>query len=67
MTTEPIERRTLTVEEAGEILGICRNTAYSLAASGQLPTIRLGRRLLVPRQALERMLDGASPAPKPAA
>jgi len=60
---------TLTVEEAGRLLGVSRGVAYEAARRGQLPTIRLGRRLLVPRPKLERMLgmngDGrgsASPA-----
>ena len=55
--TETILRRTFTVEEAGQILGIGRNTAYALAKSGRLPTIRLGRRLLVPKAALDRLLE----------
>jgi excisionase family DNA binding protein len=58
MTTEPMERRTFTVEEAGQILGLSRNSAYSLAKDGSLPTIRLGRRLLVPKVALDRLLAG---------
>jgi excisionase family DNA binding protein len=55
-----VERRTYSVEEAGQILGVCRNTAYDLAKTGQLPTIRLGRRLLVPKAAVEALLGGAS-------
>jgi excisionase family DNA binding protein len=55
------ERLTLTVEEAASLLGISRNLAYELVAEGQIPSIRLGRRVLVPRQALYRML-GAAPA-----
>jgi excisionase family DNA binding protein len=51
-------RRTYSVEEAGKILGVCRNSAYALARSGELPTIRMGRRLLVPREALDRLLAG---------
>ena len=54
-TTEP--RATLTVEEAAAVLGIGRTLAFELARTGQIPTIRLGRRILVPRVALERMLD----------
>jgi excisionase family DNA binding protein len=50
------ERLTHTVEEAGQLLGLSRNGAYALAKSGQLPTIRLGKRLLVPKVALERLL-----------
>lgn len=59
--TEP--RATLTVEEAAAILGIGRTLAFELARTGQLPTIRLGRRILVPRVALERMLDNQLPRP----
>ncbi len=49
-------RQTLTVEEASRLLGISRGAGYEAARTGQLPVIRLGRRVLVPRQALERML-----------
>jgi excisionase family DNA binding protein len=54
----PKERRraTFSVPEAGEILGIGRSLAFEAAGSGQLPVIRIGKRLLVPRAALERML-----------
>lgn len=51
------DRLTLTVEEAAHLLGISRGLAYELARSGKLPVIRLGRRLLIPRVALERMLN----------
>ena len=50
------DRLTLTVEEAAHLLGISRGLAYELARLGQLPVVRLGRRLLVPRAALENML-----------
>ena len=50
---------TLTVPEAAELLGISRGTAYEAARTGELPTVRLGRRLLVPRARLEALLDGA--------
>jgi excisionase family DNA binding protein len=49
-----------TVEEAGcEILRLSRESAYAAARSGELPTVRIGRRLLVPRKSLERILEGA--------
>lgn len=51
-------RATLTVEEAAVVLGIGRTLAFELARKGQIPTIRLGRRILVPRAALDRMLEG---------
>src|SRR5207249_4057334 len=48
-----------TVEEAGvEILRLSRPSAFAAASNGTLPTVRIGRRLLVPRHALERMLAG---------
>lgn len=46
------ERLLLRVEEAAALLGIGRDLAYRLARSGEIPAVRLGRRLLVPRQAL---------------
>ncbi len=48
----------LTVEEAAGMLRISRGLAYEMVRTGRLPSIRLGRRLLVPRSALERMLEG---------
>ena len=51
------ERLTYTVTQAGHLLGICRNSAYQLAAAGQIPTVRLGRRVLVPKAALDRLLE----------
>jgi len=51
------ERLCLSVPEAAKILGISRGLAYELARSGRLPALRFGRRLLIPRAALERMLN----------
>ena len=47
---------TYSVPEAGRIVGIGKNASYDAARSGQLPTLRFGRKLRVPRVALERML-----------
>lgn len=47
---------TVTVEQAAEVLGISRAFAFRLAAKGELPTVRLGRRLLVPLRSLEEVL-----------
>ena len=54
--TSELERRTFTVEEAGRILGISRGAAYARAEDGSIPTIRLGKRLLVPKAALDKLL-----------
>ncbi len=48
---------TLTIREAAKVLGVGRALAYEMARAGRIPVIRLGRRLVVPRPALERMLD----------
>ncbi|MCX6021674.1 MAG: helix-turn-helix domain-containing protein [Chloroflexi bacterium] len=50
-------RRTYTVREAAEIVGISSGFAYVLAGRGELPVIRLGRKMLVPRDALERWMN----------
>lgn len=47
----------LTVHEAARYLGVGRNSAYDAARRGEIPTVRIGRRLLVPRAALERLLS----------
>ncbi len=52
---------TMTVEEAGVLLGISRRYAYRAASSGDIATIRIGRRILVPTALLYRML-GIYPA-----
>lgn len=52
-------RLTVTVEEAAALLGISRGSAYTAVANGELPVLRVGRRLLVPRLALERLLERA--------
>lgn len=53
----PSGRRTITVEEAGRRLGISRNSAYEAAHRGEIPIIRIGRLMLVPEAAFERMLS----------
>lgn len=50
------EPMALTVEEAARLLGISRTLAYESVARGELPAVRLGRRIVVPRRALERLL-----------
>lgn len=52
-----VERLCLTVPEAAAMLGISRNFAYELVRQKQLPVIKFGKRLLIPRAALEKMLE----------
>ena len=53
------DRLTYNVEEAGVLLGLSRTSAFEAVRRGDIPTIRIGRRILVPRKALEKMLEGA--------
>lgn len=61
------DRLVLTIAEAADVLGISRAFAYELAARGEIPILRLGRRRLVPRKALLAMVGeeatDAAPAP----
>ncbi len=53
-----IEKRLcITVPEAAEMLGISRNFAYELVKRKELPVVKFGKRLLIPRVALEKMLE----------
>ena len=47
----------MSVEEVARLLGIGRGSAYAAARAGQIPVLRVGRRLLVPRAALEALLE----------
>lgn len=52
-----IGRQTLTIEETRKLLGISRNSAYNAARRGELPgVIRIGKRFVVSKVALERLL-----------
>jgi excisionase family DNA binding protein len=51
------DRLTYTLTEAAQQLGISRWLAYEAAHRGELPVCRIGRRMLVPRAALLRLLD----------
>jgi excisionase family DNA binding protein len=53
-------RRTLTIAETAKALGIGRNQGYEAARRGEIPTIKIGKRLLVPLAALDRMLEAAT-------
>lgn len=50
-------RATITVEQTAQLLGLGRTAAYDAARRGELPTRRLGRRLLVPVPALLTWLE----------
>ena len=51
---------TLTIPQAADLLGISLSKAYEAARLGQIPTIRLGTRILVSRRRLEEMVNGSA-------
>lgn len=62
MTAVPTGRTpVLTVQEAADYLRISRGLAFAAVRDGTLPSVRIGRRILIPRRQLEALLDGAAP------
>lgn len=58
------DTRLMTVPEAAKLLRISRNLAYELVARGEIPAIRLGRVIRVPRGTLEKwLMEGAREGP----
>ena len=54
-------RLTLTIDETAKLLGIGRQLAYDRVKTGEIPVIKVGRRLLVPKKALEKLLEQPQP------
>ena len=55
-------RKTYTITEAAALLGVGKSAAYEAARRGEIPVIRIGRRLVVPKAALQRLLQDAEAA-----
>ena len=56
---EKSESKTQTIDEAAKDLGIGRNQAYAAAKRGEIPTIQIGKRILVLKEPFKRMLEGS--------
>jgi len=52
------EKATYSVERTTVLLGLSKSSVYEGIRNGQIPHIRIGRRILIPRIALDRMLSG---------
>ena len=52
-----MKRETYTVEEVAEILGIGRGKCYQAVRDKEIPSLKIGRRYVIPRMALEEMLN----------
>ena len=59
---EVFEKRTYTIPEAAQIIGVSRSLAYQMAAEGKLPTILVGKeKKVIPKDALDQwFLDQAN-------
>lgn len=58
------DRLVFTVEEAAQLLGISRSFAYEAVQRGDIPSMRIGRRILVPKAALQRFLEQTDAGPE---
>ena len=58
-------QQVLTVDETARLLRISRGLAFTAVRDGTLPSIRIGRRILIPRHALEALVNGHREAQNP--
>ncbi len=56
MTESDQTEWTLTVDEAAKLLRVARNSCYEAVKRGEIPSIRIGKRILIPRVPFETML-----------
>jgi excisionase family DNA binding protein len=60
----PLDQRGMaSVDELAKALGLGRNQAYEFVASGRIPAWRVGRRWLIARPIIDRILSGELPPP----
>jgi excisionase family DNA binding protein len=62
ITLDPSDKPTLSVDEFATVAGISRSTAFAAVHSGEVPSMRFGKRIRIPTAAVRRMLelDGAA-------
>ena len=61
--TDPLSKPTMSVPDAGALLGLGRNAAYDAAKRGELPTIKIGGRIMVVTAKFREMLDARQEPP----
>jgi excisionase family DNA binding protein len=62
---ERLERLTYSVDEVASLLGISRSTAYECVRRGEIPSVRFGKRIVVLREVLDRLLREADDPVRP--
>jgi excisionase family DNA binding protein len=55
------QRLTYSVKETAKVLGIGRDAAYEGVKKGEIPSVKVGGRILVPRAAVDRLLGIVQP------
>ncbi|MDW3217750.1 MAG: helix-turn-helix domain-containing protein [Acidimicrobiales bacterium] len=63
---DPQRKRTYTVTEAAQQLGISRSTAYECVRTGEIPCLRFGRRIVVAATVIDQLLSAPAPSTVPA-
>lgn len=58
------EKMILTVKETAQVLSLSRNSVYQGVLTGQIPCLKVGKRILIPRKALEELLASVGSKPK---
>jgi excisionase family DNA binding protein len=58
-----VEKMAYSIQEASEALGLHPNTIYNLVKSGKLPSVNLGRKILISKLELSKWLAGQSNTP----
>ena len=54
------EKRSYSVAEAAEILGVSKRSIYNLCAVNAFKTVRIGKKLRISRKSFDEWLDGGS-------
>ncbi len=54
------EKLVYSIDEIAEMFHLHRNSVYHAIQHGELPSIRIGRRIVIPAKALERLLEGST-------
>ncbi|MBS1941291.1 MAG: helix-turn-helix domain-containing protein [Bacteroidetes bacterium] len=55
--SQSAERLSVSVEEAARMLGVCRGLVFRLLREGQLKSVRIGKRRLIPAEELKAFLQ----------
>lgn len=64
METIKLEKKTYTITEAAQVIGISRSFAFKLAKEGKLPILKLGSKRVIPIDVLNKWLEETVEWPK---